>query len=148
LGVIHLAACACGCGQEIPPNKGMGRPRKYLPEHSPDKRKRPEKRQPTVLKLHGGPEAPAAPLTDGPAPAGVTAATLRRLEAAERLSTPEGAVALHLARLIDQGDYNAQGAAALAKAHAEALARATAGAKSAPDAIDELLERRAQRRGA
>jgi hypothetical protein len=50
----------------------------------------------------------------------VTSATLQRLTEAERLATPEGAVALHLARLIDLGDYNAQGAAALAKAHAEA----------------------------
>jgi hypothetical protein len=80
--------------------------------------------------------------------AGVTAATRQRLTDAERLATPEGAVALHLARLIDVGDYNAQGAAALAKAHAEALERATRGAKAAPDVVDELLERRAQRRGA
>lgn len=127
---------------------GTGRPRKYLAEHAPDKRKRPEKRQPPVLKLTASTEAPAEPLAGPGAPVGVTAATLARLEAAERLSTPEGAVALHLSRLIDQGQYNAQGAAALAKAHAEALERATRGAKEAPDAIDELMERRAKRRGA
>jgi hypothetical protein len=144
-----MPLCADGCGKEIPPQKGRGRPRKYLPEHSPDARKRAERRQPPVLQLHAPEDGRTAPNAE-PAPdaTSVTAATLQRLTEAERLATPDGAVVMHLARLIDVGDYNAQGAAALAKAHAEALARATAGAKSAPDAIDELLERRAKRRGA
>lgn len=137
----------CKCGAPIPPKTGPGRPRRFCETCSPP-HPRPGRRQGPVLKLTGAPAASVEPLVASDASVGVTAATRRRLEDAERLDSPDGAVVMHLARLIDQGDYNAQGAAALAKAHAEALARATAGAKSAPDAIDELLERRAQRRGA
>jgi hypothetical protein len=138
----------CACGNAITQPAGPGRRRTKCEDCSP-KRNRPERRQGPVLVLHAPEDARPAPSAEPASdPVGVTSATLQRLTEAERLSTPEGAVALHLARLIDLGDYNAQGAAALAKAHAEALARATAGAKSAPDAIDELLERRAQRRGA
>jgi hypothetical protein len=138
----------CSCGNAITQPSGPGRRRTKCDDCSP-KRNRPERRQPPVLQLHAPEDGRTAP-NAGPASdaTSVTAATLQRLTEAERLSTPEGAVAMHLARLIDVGDYNAQGAAALAKAHAEALERATRGAKTAPDAIDELLERRAKRRGA
>jgi hypothetical protein len=144
-----MAAKCVACKiNDVPPQSKPGRPRTKCLECSPP-RNRPERRQGPVLVLHAPEDAHTAPSAEPASdPVGVTAATLQRLTEAERLATPEGAVALHLARLIDLGDYNAQGAAALAKAHAEALARATAGAKSAPDAIDELLERRAQRRGA
>jgi hypothetical protein len=136
------------CSAPIPPQQGRQQPRKYCETCRPP-RKRPNPNAGPVLVLHAPEDARPAPSVEPASdPVGVTSATLQRLTEAERLATPEGAVALHLARLIDLGDYNAQGAAALAKAHAEALARATAGAKSAPDAIDELLERRAQRRGA
>jgi hypothetical protein len=137
-----------GCPNPIPPQTKPGRPRTKCLECSPP-RNRPERRQPPVLQLHAPEDGRTAPNAEPASDAtSVTAATLQRLTEAERLATPDGAVVMHLARLIDVGDYNAQGAAALAKAHAEALARATAGAKSAPDAIDELLERRAKRRGA
>src|SRR3954468_15334276 len=120
-----MRLCACGCGQPVPLPKGRGGVRKYIPEHARDKRVRPERAAPRVLKLKpaaaDGASAPPAAAARSDA---VTAATSARLTAAERLSTPEAAVALHLARLIDEGDYNAQGAAALAKSWSEALGRA------------------------
>lgn len=76
----------------------------------------------------------------------IEAATRAELEAAERDGSPDGVVSLRLARLIDAGHYTAQGAAALAKAHAEAMTRAMRGAASKADVVDELLERRRARR--
>jgi hypothetical protein len=136
------------CSTPIPPQQGRSQPRKYCETCRPP-RKRPNPNATPVLQLHAPEDGRTAPNAEPASDAtSVTAATLQRLTEAERLATPDGAVVMHLARLIDVGDYNAQGAAALAKAHAEALERATRGAKSAPDAIDELLERRAKRRGA
>jgi len=123
------------CGGPIPVSTGRGRPRQYCSDCSPT-RERPERRQP-VVALPGVP-------TGGR----IEAATRDELVAAGRQDTSDGVVALHLAQLIDGGQYNAQGAAALAKAHAEAMTRATKGAAREADTVDELKARRVGRRGA
>jgi hypothetical protein len=136
------------CGKPITQPAGPGRRRSKCDTCSP-KRERPERRQGPVLVLHAPEDARTAPSAPPAAEdLGVVAQTHRRLLEAERLETPEGAAVMLAARALERGDYNAQGLAALIKAHAEALERATRGAKVAKDALDELRERRAQRRGA
>jgi hypothetical protein len=68
--------------------------------------------------------------------AGSTLADLRRFE---RDRTTTGVIALHLANLIDAGGYTAQGAAALVKAHREALDIALAGTGGDADVIDMIF---------
>jgi hypothetical protein len=76
---------------------------------------------------------------------GIVASTRAELEEVNRLESSDGAVAMHLAGLLESGEYNAQGAAALAKAHAEAKGRALKGAEPAGSMVDELRRRRANR---
>jgi hypothetical protein len=144
-----MAAKCVACKiNDVPPQTKPGRPRTKCLECSPP-RNRPERRQGPVLVLHAPEDAhPAPTATPASEDLGVVTQTRRRLLEAERLETPEGAAVMLAAQALERGDYNAQGLAALIKAHAEALERATRGAKSAKDALDELRERRAQRRGA
>lgn len=121
------------CGKALPVQTGRGRRRTKCEDCSPS-RPRPERRQPVV----------ALP---GVATSGeVEAATRVELEQADRDGSPDGVVALQMAKLIDAGQYTAQGAAALVKAHAEAMTRAMRNAAVAGDVVDELLERRRARR--
>ena len=124
------------CGGPIPVGTGRGRRRLYCDDHRPDPRVRDDKRQPVVTfpgRETGG---------------RIESASLAELEASDRAGTADGVTALHLARLLDGGEYNAQGAAALAKAHAESMSRALKGAQQVADAVDDLRARRAARRGA
>lgn len=65
--------------------------------------------------------------------------TLADLAAVDRADTTRGLAALHLAGLVDAGGYNAQGAAALVKAHREALDLALEGSQSTADVIDLIF---------
>jgi len=64
------------------------------------------------------------------------------LKAADRLATPEGAHVMHLAELFANGRHTAAGAASLSKELRAAMESALRGAARAPDAMDELEERR------
>jgi hypothetical protein len=55
------------------------------------------------------------------------------------LNTWHGSAALTAAKLVDAGGYTAQGAAALLKAHREAMDVALAGAASSADVIDLIF---------
>ena len=84
-----------------------------------------------------------------PSGAGAVEAAVRgALEAAGRLSTPLGQVALALARRLDSpsGDTGA-GLAALAKQLAATLAAVTADVRPADDLLDELRLRRDRKLG-
>ena len=124
----------CPCGNPIPPQQGRSRPRKYCTTCHPPKR------TPKPAEVVALPER-------RPSSGSVTAATERELQEAGRDGTADGVVALHLAGLLDAGDYNAQGAAALSKAHREALAEALKGAVKKADVIDDIFARRDKRRG-
>ena len=83
------------------------------------------------------------PKRDEPAETTLRGATLADLSRAGRESSTHGLAALHLATLVDAGGYTAQGAAALVKAHREALEVAMAGAESEADVIDMIFGREA-----
>lgn len=73
----------------------------------------------------------------------VTAATAAELEAAGRLDTALGQLALTLARRIDHGaSETGSGVASLARQHRETLADAVKDAQQAADPLDELRKRR------
>lgn len=76
----------------------------------------------------------------------VTAATWAKLEAAERLDTPEGMAALALAHRLDHGGRDTGSAlAAVARELRATLEVALAGVKVSGDAVDELQQRRERR---
>jgi hypothetical protein len=135
--------CACGCGGALPPKEGPGRPRKYLPEHAPDQRKRPERRTPQLASVQALTAPASVEAGAVPSVPSVLAATLAELEAAERTGSPHAATALLLAGHLDAGKTTAQGIAALAKAHRDALDKALDGARPAADKLDEIAARRA-----
>lgn len=85
-----------------------------------------------------------APSADEGRPSVVTA-TRRALDEVGRADSPAGAQALLLAHLLESGGYNAAGAAALARAHRDAVQEALRGAPKPGDRLDELLQRRAAR---
>jgi len=120
------------CGKALPVQTGRGRRRTMCEDCSP-RRERQERREPVV----------APPRAAG---GDVEAATLAELAGSGREASPDGVVALRMARLIDDGEYTAQGAAALVKAHSEAMTRAMRNAAGKADVVDELLERRRARR--
>lgn len=75
------------------------------------------------------------------------AATWAKLEEAERLRTPEGMAALALAHRLDNGGRDTGSAlAAVARELRASLEAAMAGAKVAPDPLDELRARREAKR--
>lgn len=142
----------CPCGVEIPPQKGRQRPRKKCVTCSP-----PRNRPPTVPRIGGGgapaqnPAPPTAPTAvpriglaansqkQPAARRSIAVSTLADLSAVKRDETTAGITALHLAELLDAGGYNAQGAAALVKAHREALALALEGTTPTADVIDVIF---------
>jgi len=77
----------------------------------------------------------------------IWATTRAELEAAGRLGTSAGKVALQLAARLDADvRESGMGVAAIVRAHAERLAEALKGAQVAADPVDELRERRDRRR--
>lgn len=67
------------------------------------------------------------------------------MEAAGRLSGPEGAQVIHLATLLVTGQHTAAGAASLSRELRAAMEAAMQGAPKAADALDELAARRSQK---
>lgn len=122
-----------GCDNVIPPQKGSARPRKYCEKCRPP-RNRPN---PRVIQLPKPPEASAE------AECGLVASYRRRLEAVERLHTPEGEHVLFLAELLAAGSgHTAAGAASLSRELRAAMEEALRDAPREADRLDELEERR------
>jgi hypothetical protein len=100
-----------------------------------------------VVPVRPAPEETPSP-PDPPVPGGgLTAATERELQAADRLDTAMGQAALVLARMLDSpGMDTGSSVAALVREHRAALTAAVANAQQEADPLDELAERRNQRR--
>jgi hypothetical protein len=64
------------------------------------------------------------------------------LIAVNKVDTPEGALALYVAAMLDKGGHTAQGAAALARELRQTMVIVTAGAVTQDDPVDELRRRR------
>ncbi len=78
---------------------------------------------------------------------GVLKTTRAQLEAARRVDTPEGQVALLLAARLDANvRESGMGVAAIVREHSRCLAEALKGAQVAADPVDELRDRRDNRR--
>jgi hypothetical protein len=75
----------------------------------------------------------------------VEAACRAELLAAHRIDAAAGRAALALAARIDAGNETGAGLASLSKEFRAALTQALLNAKKAPDALDQLRARRAQR---
>jgi hypothetical protein len=128
----------CDCGRMIDQPK-TGRRRTKCETCSP-RRERPDRGAPV---LHLPSPGRSTPSGSGPGPERarrtLADATLADLVAAGREDTTKGLAALQLADLVDAGGYTAQGAAALVKAHREALELALAGAQVDADVIDLIF---------
>jgi hypothetical protein len=83
-----------------------------------------------------------------PGTAGLLAETRARLVDAGRLDSPEGALAILLAGMLEDGGHTAAGAAALAKQLLATMAAAVGDAPAQSDGLDELARRRADKAGA
>lgn len=77
----------------------------------------------------------------------IESATLETLTKRKRLATPEGAIAMHIAHLLDNRVNSGAEVAAMSKALREALREAMAGAPAESDGVDDLARRRATRSG-
>lgn len=87
------------------------------------------------------------PIADVPEGGALTRATTAELDAAGRLESSAGAAALVLARRIDGSAADTGSAvAAMVREHRAALIEALRGAKAAEDPIDQLRQRREQKR--
>lgn len=118
----------CVCGAEIvQPSRGR---RRLQCEACSPRRDRPERRAP-VLAMSKSPEVSGR--------RSLTERTLAELEEAGRVETWQGEAALALAEMFDAGGYTAQGAAALVRAHREALDLALRGAGASADIIDLIF---------
>jgi hypothetical protein len=112
---------------------GKGRRRKFCEACSP-KRERPGRQAP-VLQLAARSASPAEPKPRK----SLSQRTLDELTAAGRDDTWQAEAALLAADLVDAGGYTAQGAAALLKAHREALALALEGSEPTADVVDLIF---------
>lgn len=97
------------------------------------------------------PASPPAPPTPLPAVTvdedSILTTTRAELEAAGRLGTPLGQVAVRLAARLDADlRESGMGVAAIVREHRATLAEAVKGAQAAADPVDELRERRDRRR--
>lgn len=133
-----MAERKCSCGAVIPPRNGPGKPRSKCVRCAPP-RNRAARVSAPVVELG----AAAAPVSTG-----VVAAVRAELEAAGRLDCAAGALAVSLAEQLQAGGQSGASAAALSREIRAAVESALKEAKPAGDALDELRERRAQRRGA
>lgn len=119
------------CGRRFTPKPGPGRPRRRCEQCRPPELRRPDQ----------------APLSTSenveiPAETGLVATVTAELRAASRENSPEGAIALNLARMLAEGGHTASGAAALARELRATLEAATKDAPKRADSLDELAERR------
>lgn len=136
--------CACGCGLELPPRSGPGRPAKYLAEHAPDKRQGRRKRSVPLAPVVQLSSAPSAPQPDAPPPPDpreppLVAATRRELEAAKRADSPEGLILLQLAWHISAGGGTAAGLASLVRQYHTSKAAALDGAEDGDDVLARIF---------
>jgi glycerate-2-kinase len=93
------------------------------------------------------PRAPESPIVAVDNPESILATTRAQLEAAGRVDTPSGQVALLLAARLDANvRESGMGIAAIVREHSRTLAEALKNAKQAADPVDELRERRDSRR--
>ena len=125
----------CRCGRKFTPKPGPGRPRVRCEQCRP-----PEKRRDRQPPMSEPVDLPGAE------PLGLVESVGRKLRETGRDRTPEGVLALQLARTLAAGGHTASGSAALARELRATLDAATAGARQAADTVDELLKRREQRR--
>jgi hypothetical protein len=121
------------CGDALPPQFGSGRKRTMCEQCSPKN----VSYQP-VAKISKLPTA----LQQGI----ISAATRERLEELGRLDTPEGALALYHAELLDAGCGSQT--AVVSREYRAALADACKGVTGASTALDALRAKRVARRGA
>lgn len=125
------------CRRPLPQKSGPGAPRKYHEGCKPKRGQRADLRLATSDPT-AEPDLPHRPNAT-PDPLSLEAATLADLQTADRAASTRGIAALRLARLLDAGQYNAQGAAALVKAHREALDLALEGTAPVADVIDLIF---------
>jgi uncharacterized Zn finger protein (UPF0148 family) len=126
----------CGeCGAEFAQASGPGRRRERCERCSP-RRAQPARKAPVfdlAAKRDDKPDGSSVVVPD------LLAETHAELAKVERLGTSKAAAALRLAALVDKGGYTAQGAAALVKAHREALDLALDGTEATADVIDLIF---------
>lgn len=79
---------------------------------------------------------------DNVSPGRIAHVVREALGAVNKLETPDGAVALHLAELLDQGGHTGPSAASLARELRAACTAALAGTGDGADLIDELRAKR------
>lgn len=130
-----MPANICDCGRFIEQPR-TGRRRDKCKVCRPPQRRARNQTAPVI----GLPApAPGPDGASGPSRRSLAAATLADLSRVDRADTTDGIAALHLAELIDAGGYNAAGAAALVKAHREALVVALEGTAPTADVIDAIF---------
>lgn len=133
-----MRSCATpDCGNQIPPQQGSARPRKYCETCRPPR----NRKNPRVIQLSTDPPKAPASAQAGPGP-GLVGSYRAQLGKAERLETPEGALVMHLATLFASGEHTAAGAASLSRELRAAMDAALRGAPTQADALDELGARR------
>jgi hypothetical protein len=121
-----------GCDEEIPPQQGSARPRKFCTSCRPPR----DRKNPRVVEM---PKPSDKSSVASPA---LVESYRKQLEDVERLDTPDGALVLHLATMFAAGDHTASGAAALSRELRAAMEVALRGAAKQDDSIDELTSRR------
>jgi hypothetical protein len=124
----------CDCGRAI-----------VQPKTGPRRKKcttcRPRPQKPVIVNLPVS-VVPNMPSVD--VPIGRVVDVVRKaLKRADRVDTPDGAVAIHLAALLDQGGHTGPSAASLSKEIRAACTAALAGTADASDLVDDLKARRA-----
>lgn len=141
-----MALETCECGRTLPPPGPRGGRRRTKCEVCSPPRPKPAAGPPpttTAQLLPFTAAGPAPEPTEGVlVPESVFSATLKQLAAAGRAHTAAGAAALALAKQLDQGVPTAP---SVSNAMLKALDVALAGAKQAPDWLDELADRRERR---
>ena len=128
--------CRCGCGRALPPQSGPGRPRQFVPEHSPEKRQRDRR-----VRLASVPTSPTAPVDrpEAPSEPALVTATRAELEAVGKAGTSEGLIVLTLAGQIAAGGGTAQGLASLVRQFHASKELALADAQPEADVLDGIF---------
>lgn len=98
-----------------------------------------------VVPIESAKAAPSDPRPPAQQLVGVTGATYRELEVAERLDTAYGQAAIVLARRIDAGRDTGSAIATMTRQLRETLAEALKGARREDSKLDELTQRRLER---
>jgi len=141
------------CGAPIPPPVGMGRPREYCAECSPQRIRpgRPLRR--LRIAPDGAAVEPSPPAVERPRPAppaldaGPAAevllypSTLATLRAAGALEHWGASAALLMAQRIDGCDIVGSPLAAMIKAHRDSMSAALADSAADGDALDDVFSR-------